>query len=160
MDFSKITEDLFIGVMPGVVDYGHLRALGVRLVINMRFTRWPLHDPHQHPLDFVWLPSFDTMFIPIPIPMLVHGARKALQTIENGGKVYSHCGQGRHRAVAMGASVLIAQGYAPQAAMELIKSQRAVADPDIFYIRRQILKFAREWHGKKDIRVRLPPYGG
>jgi dual specificity MAP kinase phosphatase len=160
MDFSKITEDLFIGIMPGVVDYGHLRALGVRLVINMRSLHPPLPDPHQPPFDFVWLPSLDTMFLPIPIPMLVHGARKALQTIEGGGKVYSHCGQGRHRAVAMGASVLIAQGYEPQAAIELIKSQRAVADPDIFYIRRQILKFAREWHGKKDLRVRLPPYGG
>ena len=53
MDFSKITEDLFIGMTPYATDYDHLRALGVRLVINMRFTRWPFPDPHETPLDFL-----------------------------------------------------------------------------------------------------------
>ena len=41
MDFSKITDDLFIGTTPFVRDYNHLRELGVRLVINMRFTHYP-----------------------------------------------------------------------------------------------------------------------
>ncbi|MGC1376754.1 MAG: hypothetical protein WA821_11035, partial [Anaerolineales bacterium] len=122
--------------------------LGVRLVINMRCTRWPFPDPHDPPLDFLWLPSFDTMFIPIPVSTLMRGARAALRTIDGGGKVYAHCAGGRHRAVAMGASILIAQGYEAQAAMTLIKSRRAFADPDIFYIRRQILKFEMEWNGK------------
>jgi protein tyrosine phosphatase (PTP) superfamily phosphohydrolase (DUF442 family) len=145
MDFSKITEDLFIGMTPTVADYNRLRALGVRLVINMRFTRWPYPDPHERPLDFLWLPSCDTMFIPIPISALMRGARAALRTIESGGKVYAHCAGGRHRGVAMGASILIAQGHEAQAAMELIKARRSFADPDIFYIRRQILKFESEW---------------
>jgi len=152
MDFSKITEDLFIGTTPAVANYNYLRSLGVRLVINMRCTRWPFPDPHDPPLDFLWLPSFDTMFIPIPVSTLMRGARAALRTIDSGGKVYAHCAGGRHRAVAMGASILIAQGYEAQAAMTLIKSRRAFADPDIFYIRRQILKFEREWHSKKDLR--------
>ncbi len=148
MDFSKITEDLFIGMTPSRADYELLRALGVRLVINMRFTRPPFPDLHKPPLDFLWLPSVDSMFIPIPVSALTRGARMALQTIESGGKVYAHCAGGRHRGVAMGASILIAQGYEAQAAMELIKAQRAFADPDIFYIRRQILKFERAWGGK------------
>jgi protein tyrosine phosphatase (PTP) superfamily phosphohydrolase (DUF442 family) len=36
MDFSAITDDLFIGTTPSVSDYDHLRELGVRLAINMR----------------------------------------------------------------------------------------------------------------------------
>lgn len=146
MDFSKISEDLFIGMTPFVRDYDHLRDLGVRLVINMRFTRWPFPDPHEQPLDFLWLPSCDTMFIPIPVSTLMRGARAALQTIESGGKVYAHCAGGRHRGVAMGASILIAQGHKAQDAMTLIKARRSFADPDIFYIRRQILKFENSWN--------------
>jgi hypothetical protein len=45
----------------------------------------------------------------------------------------------------MGASILIAQGYKPEAAMKLIKARRPLADPDIFYIRGRILHFARAW---------------
>jgi protein tyrosine phosphatase (PTP) superfamily phosphohydrolase (DUF442 family) len=41
MGYSKITEDLFIGTTPTVADYEHLRELGVRLAINMR---WESHS--------------------------------------------------------------------------------------------------------------------
>ena len=46
----------------------------------------------------------------------------------------------------MGACILIAQGFDPQAAMQLIKARRSVADPFAYYIRPQILKFANEWN--------------
>jgi hypothetical protein len=62
-----------------------------------------------------------------------------------GGKVYAHCAKGRHRGVAMGAAILIAQGYDPDTAMNLIKLQRPSADPDLFYIRSRILRFAQAW---------------
>jgi hypothetical protein len=81
----------------------------------------------------------------IPIRYLIRGVQAALETIRSGGKVYTHCQRGRHRGVAMGASILIALGYDPDQAMELIKVQRPVADPDIFYIRSRILRFARAW---------------
>jgi hypothetical protein len=45
----------------------------------------------------------------------------------------------------MGAAILIAQGHDPHEAMDLIKAQRWIADPDVFYIRRRILKFAEVW---------------
>jgi protein-tyrosine phosphatase len=63
----------------------------------------------------------------------------------NGGKVYVHCARGRHRSVAMGAAILIAQGLDAESAMSLIKEQRVVADPYIFYIYRRIRMFARKW---------------
>ena len=59
--------------------------------------------------------------------------------------MYSHCAYGRHRSVAMGACILIAQGYDPYSAMELIKQKRPVADPYAFYIRPRIMKFARQF---------------
>jgi protein-tyrosine phosphatase len=147
MNFSQITECLFIGDTPGLDDYDLLRELGVRLVINMRLEKRPAFDTHQPPLDFLWLPTLDTPGLVIPIRFLIRGVRAALDTIKTGGSVYAHCQRGRHRGVAMGASILIALGYDPDEAIELIKAQRPIADPNIFYIRSRILRFARAWQG-------------
>ena len=145
MDFSSITDDLFIGTTPFARNYGHLRDLGVRLVINMRLTHYPRVDTYAQPLSFLSLRTIDSPFFPIPIQKLQRGARLALETIGNGGKVYAHCAGGRHRGVAMGACILVAQGHSPMDAMQLIKDRRSFADPHIYYIRNQILRFALEW---------------
>ena len=148
MDFSWITGDLLIGKTPLVEDYNLLRDLGVQLIINMRFEKRLAPDSHNPPLDFLWLRTFDNPILVIPISKLMQGTRAALAVIGREGKVYTHCGQGVHRSVAMGASILIGQGYSAEAAMALIKSGRATADPDIFYIRRRILRFARQWQAE------------
>ena len=146
MDYSLITDDLFIGTTPSKNDYDSLRALDVRLVINMRWEFRPLPDTHDPPLSLLWLRTFDSPFLPIPIKLLKRGVDAALETIRDGGKVYAHCAGGRHRGVAMGACILVAQGYDPQDAMRLIAERRSFADPFAFYIRPRILKFAKEWN--------------
>jgi hypothetical protein len=145
MNFSRITDYLFIGDTPRRKEYDTLRDLGVSLIINMRFDRGPASDLHSPPLDFLWLRTFDSPVFPIPVRSLMRGVHAALATIREGGKVYAHCQRGRHRGVAMGASILIALGYDPEEAMELIKMKRPIADPDVFYIQRRILRFARAW---------------
>lgn len=145
MDISKITDNLYIGGTPRANDYDYLRDLGVRLVINMRFDRRLKRDSHQPPLDILWLRTLDNPVFPIPVHALMRGVCAALQTFREGGKVYAHCARGRHRGVAMGAAILIALGYGPQEAVELIKVQRPIADPDAFYIRKRIFRFARVW---------------
>jgi dual specificity MAP kinase phosphatase len=145
MNFSPITEDLFIGTTPSSNDYHHLRDLGVKLVINMRFWLGPRLDLHPAPIQTMWLRSLDNPFFPISIHKLTRGAQAALQVIQAGGKVYTHCAYGRHRGVAMGTCVLIAQGYDPLAAMELVARRRSVANPFAYYIAPRILKFAEQW---------------
>lgn len=144
-EFSSITDDLFIGITPLARDYDGLRELGIQLIINMRLFHGPFPDTHHTPIRLLWLRTMDSPLFPIPIPKLVTGSRAALETIRMGGKVYVHCAGGRHRGVTMGACVLIAQGYDPEAAMKLIAERRIVADPYAFYIRPRILKFAQEW---------------
>src|SRR6185295_147709 len=128
-NFSNITDDLFIGTTPLASDYDGLRELGIRLVINMRLTRGPYPDLHHTPIKLLWLRTIDSPFFPLPISKLNLGARTALEMINMGGKVYVHCAYGRHRGPAMGACVLIAQGYDPGTAMNLVAEHRAVADP-------------------------------
>ncbi len=147
MNFSPITDELYIGTTPSPGDYDQLRNLGIQLIINMRYSRAPQPDTNPDPIAALWLRSIDSPFFPISIPKLIRGARAALETIQLGGKIYAHCAYGRHRGPAMGACILIAQGHDPQAAMELIKRRRAVADPFAWYIRPRILRFATEWNG-------------
>jgi dual specificity MAP kinase phosphatase len=149
MNFSSITDDLFIGTTPSTKDYNRLRDLGVKLVINMRFWLGPRLDLNPAPIQTLWLRSLDNPFFPISIYKLTRGAQAALNVIQAGGKVYTHCAYGRHRGVAMGTCVLIAQGMNPQAAMELVAERRSVADPFAYYIAPRILKFAEQWSARR-----------
>jgi protein-tyrosine phosphatase len=144
-NFSNITDDLFIGTTPLASDYDGLRELGIRLIINMRLMHGSFSDPHHEPIKLLWLRTFDSPLFPIPISKLMKGAKAALGTIQTGGKVYVHCAGGRHRGVAMGSCILIAQGYPAEEAMQLISKRRSFADPQIYYIRARILRFAQEW---------------
>jgi protein-tyrosine phosphatase len=146
-NFSNITDDLFIGTTPLASDYNGLRELGIQLIINMRLMHGPFPDAHHEPIKLLWLRTFDSPFFPIPISKLMTGAKAALETILAGGKVYVHCAGGRHRGVAMGSCILIAQGYPAEEAMQLISKRRPFADPQIYYIRARILRFAQEWQG-------------
>ncbi len=145
MDYSQINDVLYIGTTPGASEYSLLEALGVRLVINMRLERPPYRNRHAPSLRVLWLPSLDSPLFPIPMGAFERGVRAALETIQKGGKVYVHCSAGRHRGVAIGAAILIALGHTPEQAMALIKEKRRIADPDIWYIRRRILRFAQIW---------------
>jgi dual specificity MAP kinase phosphatase len=145
MEFSQITDQLFIGTTPRSEAYHRLRNLGVGLVINMRAERPPHRDYNNPPLPVLWLPTFDTPLIPIPLRYLRRGVLAALQTLQAGGKVYVHCAKGAHRGVAMGAAILIALGRSPQEAMQLIRQQRQSADPEAWYIRQRIYRFAEYW---------------
>ena len=143
MDCSRITDTLYLGTTPEPEDYDHLRARGITLVINMRIEKRPNPDFHHEPIRTLHFRTFDHPFFPIPIWVLEKGVRAALEEIARGGKVFVHCYGGRHRSVAMAASILIAQGYAPETAMALLKEKHEKADPDIWYIKKRILKFAR-----------------
>ena len=142
VNLSEITPYLHVGTAPASRDYETLRALNVRLVINMRFGYRPARDPHHTPLRTLWLPVIDSPLTPIPIRVFQIGARAALSTIAEGGAVYTHCTGGVHRGPAMGAAILIAQGYPAEEALLLIKQRRPGADPGAWYIKRRILRFA------------------
>lgn len=147
VNFSKITDNLYIGTTPKKGDYELLHELGVNLVINMRIGVPPRRDPHSSPLRTIWLPTIDSPISPIPMFFINIGVKEALKVMKKGGVVYTHCSKGRHRGPAMGACILIAQGMTPENAMDLIKQQRPVSDLQAWYIHRRIVRFAREWDG-------------
>jgi protein tyrosine phosphatase (PTP) superfamily phosphohydrolase (DUF442 family) len=149
MNFSRITDNLYIGTTPKPDDYASLHKLGISLVINMRVGLPPRRDPHIPPMKSLWLPTIDSPLIPIPMQAFEKGVDAAFKVIDQGGIVYTHCSHGRHRGPAMGACILIAQGMDPEQAISLIEQQRPVADLHVWYIHRRIVKFAQTWMGRR-----------
>jgi len=144
MDISQITEQLYIAAHPRAESADAIRAMNVRLILNMIFFR-PADVYRQPPFRMLTLRTFDSIFLPIPIGKLVRGVNAALPVMENGESVLVYCREGRHRSVAMAASVLVGQGYSADEAMQLITSKRAKADPYAWHIQRRIRKFEEIW---------------
>jgi adenosylmethionine-8-amino-7-oxononanoate aminotransferase len=93
----------------------------------------------------LWLPTFDSPQLPMPLSKLVRGVKTALPVIKRGEGVMVYCRQGRHRSVAMACCILIGMGYSSEDAVALVKNNRAIADPDAEHINDRIVKFAGIW---------------
>lgn len=145
MDYSQITDNLFVGNTPSEADHETLRKRGVRLIINMRFLHGKPPKDGEPRIEYLRLRTFDSPLLPLPVEALMRGAEAAVRVIGNGGAVYVHCARGRHRGAAMAAAILIAQGMGPEEAIRLIKGRRKEADPGVRYIRRRVWLFAERW---------------
>ena len=143
-DVSSITDYLYLSAMPQGEHAAEIEAMGVRLILSMHWQR-PSRSLGQPPVRLLWLPTFDTPITPIPISTLRRGVEAALPVIQGSERVLVHCRYGVHRSVAMACCVLISMGYSSNEAMALVKEKRAVADPDIWYIRSRIVKFGDLW---------------
>jgi protein-tyrosine phosphatase len=147
---SQITDYLYISAFPRGEHVQVIIDLGVRLVLSMHWIR-PTKMLGKPPVELLWLPTFDNMFLPMPIKTLNKGVQAALPVIKEGGSVLVHCKSGIHRSVAQAACVLIGMGYNADDAMELIKEKRAVADPDAKHIQKRIRKFEIQWQSRKNL---------
>ena len=143
-DISRITDDVFISAWPEGEHADEILDLNIRLILSMHWMR-PSRTLHRPPLRVLWLPTIDTPFTPMPIATLWRGVEAALPIIMRDRRaVLCHCRAGVHRSVAMACCVLIGMGHSAEEAMRLVQEKRAVADPNIWYIRRRILEFERQ----------------
>ena len=142
LDYSQITDGLIIGRTPRRSDYPRLREEGITLLINMRAERYAIPTKGRRSIETLWVPTFDHRRLPIRPTTIHEPAQRAVDEIEQGGKVYAYCRAGRHRSVLMGAAILIGLDYDIEASTSLIKEGRPVADPDIPHIQNAILEYS------------------
>ena len=145
LDISPITENLYISSRVKEEHLGDVLQLDPDLILSMIFERRPIQALTEAGLQVLWLRTVDFVLIPIPLRTLKRGVEAALPVIQDGGRVLVFCQGGRHRSVAMAASILIGLGYSADEAMQLISSSRDVADPYAWHIQRQIRRFEAYW---------------
>lgn len=149
LDISQINEFLFISAFPLAEHKDELQKLEIRLILSMSLWK-PSRKLVSEDRDLIWLPSFDSPILHIPLFLLKRGVDSAIPIIQDGGKILVHCQAGKHRSVAMASCILISTGLTAEQATSLIKERRPIADPDIWYIKSRILKF----ESKNEQRIR------
>ena len=146
-NISKITDFLYVSARPEESHREELLALNIQLIISMNL-QIPGPSFRKAPFRLLWLPSFDSPYIRIPLANLRRGAQAALEAINQGEIVLSHCKQGVHRGVAMACCVLIATGMTADDAMRLVCERRDVADPYAPHIQSRIQAFEQDWQAR------------
>jgi len=149
IDISKVTDYLYVGSKIGKDHADELKVLNFNLIISMIGQMAPDEIYTLPPFKTLWIKTYDTFFTPISIKKLLVGVEAALPVIRNKGKVLVFCMQGRRRSIAMAAAILISMGHTSGKASELLMSARKVADPERWYIRKQISAFEKYWQKRK-----------
>lgn len=150
IDISRITDSLYIGSEQHHHSIEELKLLKIDLIISMIGQREPPEIFDDPPFRLLWLKAYDTFLTPVPIKKLTRGVLAAVPIIQAGGRVLVFCRQGRRRSVTMAVAILIALGYTAKEAAALIKEQRMIANPGMWYVHRRIIKFERHWDEEKD----------
>ncbi len=129
MDMTWVTDCIAVG--GGIWNEEKMIEVvraGVTHIIDMQieFDDTKLAEPYG--VEVLWNPTDDD-FRPKPPELLQRGVDFALQALEDPeAKVFIHCAAGVHRAPMMTLAVLRATGWPLQDAIEVIESQRSVAD--------------------------------
>jgi len=119
---TRITGQLYVGGQHRKHGWHDMQAEGITAIINLRETR---HDDVAKDIGgqrHLHLPTRDNT--PPSLADLQRGVEFIAEEIEQGGKVFIHCGLGVGRAPTMAAAYLISTGMTPDEAITKIRSVR------------------------------------
>lgn len=148
-EISKITSNIFLSAHCDTKDIQALRDLDIKLIINTTVFQIPHKVLKSLDVKVVTTPYVDSPLFPIPIFLLNRGVEYALEYLNRNQNVLVYCKRGVHRSVAMVCCILIAQGYTSNEAFKIVKENRKIADPEVWYIKKRILKFENSWKDQR-----------
>lgn len=147
LDYSQITENLYIGAWPTKVHREKIISLGVTLVIATILERID-RELGQPPLTLVHTRANDLgPRLIYPTNQLMKGVEPAVTTIQNDGKVMVFCKAGMHRSATMSACVLVGLGHSSDEAIKIVEAGREKAEIKETH-RKTIQKFEQTWIAK------------
>lgn len=119
--YSAVTPQLYVGSQFNARGKRMLEALGFEGCVNMRLEKDDAAFGLALP-KYLYLPTVDDT-----APSIEHldeGVSFIREVIQNGGKVYIHCGAGVGRAPTMAAAYLMAEGHSLAEALAMIRKVR------------------------------------
>jgi len=121
-DLDTTTEDVAVGQLGELGDAGITHVIDVRVEWNDE--EWV--RKRRADLEYLHL-GIDDAGQQVPDEWFDEGVRFALEAVEAGGVVLSHCHMGINRGPSMGLAVLLALGWDPVEALEAIHAARPIA---------------------------------
>jgi len=143
---SEITPQLYCGGQHYPEGLQEMLDKGITGIVNMREAHLSDVDKGIAGPNHLHLATRDNT--PPQVDDLVKGAEFIRDQIEDGGKVYVHCGVGVGRAPTMTAAYLITTGLSPDEALKTIRKKR----PFIHLTGRQrkvLDEFECQWHERQ-----------
>ncbi len=147
MDMTWVTDRIAVG--GGIWNEEKMIEVvraGVTHIVDMQieFDDTKLAEPYG--VKVLWNPTDDD-FRPKPPGLLQRGVDFTLEALrEADAKVFIHCAAGVHRAPMMGLAVLRAMGWPLEDAIEIIETQREVADFAQVYVE-SVEEFMKSYEG-------------
>ena len=144
LDYSPITEHLYIAAWPTRNHVQTIKELGVDLIIST-ILETPDKELGQDPLSLVRVRAIDpgpSLFF--SQGQLEKGVEAALPILRRGGSVLVYCRAGVHRSPTLTACILIGLGHSTEEAIAIVKEARTQADLNLF-IRKRIRGFEKAW---------------
>lgn len=144
LDYSPITEYLYIAAWPTRYHVETILDLGVDLIVST-ILEIPDKELGQASLSLVRVRAIDpglSMFF--PQAELEKCVDAALPVLRRGGSVLVYCKAGVHRSPTLTACILIGLGHPAEEAMTIVKEARSKADLNPV-IRKRIRGFERTW---------------
>jgi protein-tyrosine phosphatase len=128
-NFSWITDTLAVG---GSFPSEHAESLarehGIDAVIDLRNeARDDEHGLRRHGITLLHLPTED--MCGVDADHLDSGVRFAGEQLDGGARVLIHCQHGIGRSAVLALCVMVTRGHAPLAALDLMKTRRALVSP-------------------------------
>lgn len=144
LDYSQITDNLYIGAWPTKYHREKIISLGVTLIIATILERTD-KELNQPPLKLVHTRGSDIgSRLIYPMGQLLKGVTPAVEAIQNGNKVMVFCKAGKHRSATMTACVLVGLGHSTDEAIKIVEAGRPEAEIKETH-RETIQKFEQEW---------------
>ena len=120
--YSEITDQLYVGGQHYPKGYSEMLDKGITGIVNMREDYHSDIDKGVEGTRHIHLFTKDNT--PPKLEDLKRGAEFIRDEIDNGGKVYIHCGVGVGRAPTMAAAYFIIMGLSPDEALSKIRKVR------------------------------------
>ena len=124
LDYSQITDDIYIGAWPTKYHRDTIISLGVTLIVatilehaDKELNEPPLRLVHTRAVDF-------GSRLLYPTGQILKGVEAAVSAINNGHKVLIYCKAGRHRSATMTACVLVGLGHPADEAITIVRAGR------------------------------------
>jgi hypothetical protein len=87
IDISKVTDYLYVGSRISKEQADEVKLLNFDLIISMIAQMAPDEVYTLPPFKTLWIRTYDSIFLPIPLKKLITGVEAALPVIEKRGKV-------------------------------------------------------------------------
>ena len=144
LDYSQITDNLYIAAWPTRVHRQQIIDLGVRLVISTILEK-PDKELGEPPLRLVRVRATDMgKQLIFPDGQIMKGVEAALPVLERGEGVMVFCKAGKHRSATLTACVLVGMGHPADEAIQMVQQGRDKADFNDSH-RQAVREFEQKW---------------